>query len=564
MKKLYFLIFTFSFLGYITEAQQLLRGPYQQKKTPNSMNIRWRTADSLDAKVYYGTDLNNLNLTATVSTLENDHDVELKNLSPYTKYFYKIESGGNVLSGPDTAHWFRTAPVAGTVQPIRVWATGDFGKGNDGQRLTRDAYLNYSKDKETDVWIWLGDNAYQDGADSDYQAKVFEQYYAYGDIFKFMHFYPSPGNHDYHSVCGIPCQQDPRQHKGPYYSIITAPQQGEAGGEPSTLENYYSFDYGNAHFISLNSELGSPTAAYDWIGAYTNGASTSPMIQWLKDDLSKNTQPWVIAYWHQPPYTKGSHDSDLFYEIYMKAIREKITPILEQYGVDLVVNGHSHAFERSYLLKGLTGTAATFNAQTNVVNGTSGKESLGEAYIKYTDGTEPNKGTVYVVCGNSGSDVAANKALFYNGSPHPAMFYWDGGTGVCGSFIIDIDGNKLTGRYLTSNNVVKDEFTIKKQSVTGIKNINSITSSISDAKVFPNPFAKNATLSFTLSKPMALNIELFSTDGKMSRVLSNSSFNEGEHSIEINSDALHLSKGEYIVKINEGKSASFERLFKVD
>ena len=56
----------------------------------------------------------------------------------------------------------------------------------------------------------------------------------------------------------------------------------------------------------------------------------------------------MIAYWHQPPYTKGTHDSDT--EIMCIEMRQNIMPILEQYGVDLVLNGHSHGYERSYLI----------------------------------------------------------------------------------------------------------------------------------------------------------------------------------------------------------------------
>lgn len=567
MKKIYALTLAFCTTAFFVNAQpQLIRGPYLQKKTQHSMNIKWRTDVPANAKVYYGTDLNNLNQTNEEVDVVVDHEVMIDGLQAFTKYFYKIESDGKILAGGDSSFNFRTAPVPGTVQPVRVWATGDFGKGNNGQRLTRDAYLEYSKNKETDVWLWLGDNAYQDGTDQDYQDKVFEQYYAYGNIFKFMHFYPSPGNHDYNSVCPIPCPNtDPHDHTGPYYDIITAPTHGEAGGEPSSLENYYSYDYANVHFISLNSELGSTTAAYDYIGAYTNGYTNSPMLQWLRDDLEQNTQPWIIAYWHQPPYTKGSHNSDLFYEFYMKAMRQNIIPILEEYGIDLVVNGHSHAYERSYLLHGHYDVSSTLNAQDNILNATSGDETKGEAYIKYTDGAEPNKGTVYVVCGNSGNDVDASKALFYNGNPHPAMFYWDGGKEACGSFVIDIEDNKLVGKYLTSTGYIKDQFTILKQSITAsAKEVNNRTEAVSKAVVYPNPFVKQTNLSFELIKPADLTITIVSTDGKVSRALGTNFYAEGSHEITLDSDKLHLAKGEYILRIEEGEKASFERIVKVD
>lgn len=564
MKKILTSSLAILFILNFAIAQQLIRGPYQQKKTHYSINIKWRTDAKTDAKVYYGTSLNNLSLIATGDSTATDHDVELKNLQPYTKYFYKIESGGKTLSGPDTAHWFRTAPTPGTVQPIQIWGIGDFGKGNDAQRRVRNSYLDYLKNigKENDIWLWLGDNVYNDGTDQEYQDKVFEPYYAFSEIFKYMHFYPCPGNHDYGSVCPIPCQKDPHTHTGPYYDIITVPTLAEAGGKKSDRELYYSFDYANVHFISLNSEIGSPTTSYDWIGAYTNGFQNSPLRDWLIQDLQQNTLPWVVVFFHQPPYSKGSHDSDKVWEIYMKAMRQNIVPILEDFGVDLVVNGHSHNYERSYLIKGHTGTSNTFDPQKNIVNGKSGNEDLGEAYIKYTDGADKNKGTVYVISGNGGSQ--ASDPPFNDGKPHPAMFYWDGGDGVYGSFVCEINDNKLTGKYLTADGVVKDKFTIIKQSTSvGIKE-NSYPKNVSNIKVLPNPFSKNANLYFSLEKESELTIELVSIDGKRDLLLAKKTFAIGENNLEINSAELHLAKGQYIIRISEGKNASLERILKID
>ena len=58
------------------------------------------------------------------------------------------------------------------------------------------------------------------------------------------------------------------------------------------------------------------------------------MAQWLKADLEKTSADWLVAYWHHPPYTKGSHDSDK--EQQLIEMREYIMPILESGGVDLV------------------------------------------------------------------------------------------------------------------------------------------------------------------------------------------------------------------------------------
>ncbi len=64
------------------------------------------------------------------------------------------------------------------------------------------------------------------------------------------------------------------------------------------------------------------------------------MCNWLRADLAATAQEWIIAYWHHPPYTKGSHDSDA--EGDLVEVRENIVPILEDFGVDLVLCGHSH------------------------------------------------------------------------------------------------------------------------------------------------------------------------------------------------------------------------------
>ena len=71
----------------------------------------------------------------------------------------------------------------------------------------------------------------------------------------------------------------------------------------------------------------------------------SPMAIWLRSDLAVTTNRWLVAFWHHPPYTKGSHDSDA--EAELIEMRQNIVPILEAGGVDLVLSGHSHSYERS-------------------------------------------------------------------------------------------------------------------------------------------------------------------------------------------------------------------------
>jgi hypothetical protein len=91
------------------------------------------------------------------------------------------------------------------------------------------------------------------------------------------------------------------------------------GGLVTGTEAYYSFDYGNVHFISLDS--------YE-----TDRSVGSPMMSWLENDLAATSAMWIIAFWHHPPYTKGSHDSDR--ESNLIDMRATALPILESYGVD--------------------------------------------------------------------------------------------------------------------------------------------------------------------------------------------------------------------------------------
>ena len=133
----------------------------------------------------------------------------------------------------------------------------------------------------------------------------------------------------------------------PYYDIFSFPKLAEAGGVASGTEAYYSFDYGNIHFVCLDSDE-------------TIRASNGPMANWLRNDLANNTQDWLIAFFHHPPYSKGSHNSDTETELIQ--MRQNFLPILEEHGVDLVLSGHSHAYERSKFIDGHYGSSGTFNS----------------------------------------------------------------------------------------------------------------------------------------------------------------------------------------------------------
>jgi hypothetical protein len=218
--------------------------------------------------------------------------------------------------------------------------------------------------------------------------------------------------------------------------MLSVPVQGEAGGVASSTKAYYSFDHGNVHFVVLDS-------------TQSDRSSSGPMLTWLRADLAANTRPWTIALWHHPPYSRGGHNSDT--DTTMTQMRQNVLPILEGGGVDLVLAGHSHSYERTVLLDGHYGASTTLTAAMKKDAG-SGREDGSGAYRKPTPGPGPREGTVYVVAGSSGQTSGGTLN-------HPAMYT---SLNSLGSLVIDVDGGRLDARFIDQTGAVRDYFTVLK------------------------------------------------------------------------------------------------------
>ena len=419
----------FAALGDPFGAQSIaavIRGPYLQLGTPRSMVVRWRTDAPSDSCVRYGTQAGAPSEMACDSALVTEHVVTVSGLNSDTRYFYSVGTSAAAVAGGDSSYFFDTSPSAGVAIPTRLWVLGDSGTANVNAANVRNAYASFTAGTRTNLILMLGDNAYPNGTDSEYQAAVFNMYPAF---LRNTVLWPTLGNHD-----GATADSD--SQSGPYYDIFTLPRAGEAGGLASGTEAYYSFDYGNIHFICLES-------------FETDRAPTSAMMTWLQQDALATSRQWVIAFWHHPPYTKGSHDSD--FEPELIEMRENALPILESAGVDLVLTGHSHSYERSYLIDGHYGLSATFNASMKVDGGDGGIAGTG-AYKKATQGPAPHEGAVYIVAGSSGQTSGGTLN-------HPAMFR---SLNQLGSLVVDVSGRRLDARFLNGSGQVGDSFTLFK------------------------------------------------------------------------------------------------------
>ena len=442
---------------------QIVRGPYLQRSTDSGISVLWRTDVATDSRVLCGAAPDALAPCAELAGSRTDHVVPLTGLDPDTLYFYAVGSSTELLAGGDTEHSFVTHPLPGTLKPTRIWVLGDSGNGNQFAMDVRDAYYAFDPGRRTDVWLHLGDVSQMQGTDAQYQLQLFD---IYAEMLRKSVLWPTQGNHD-----GV--NSDWSTESGPYYEMFTLPTAAEAGGLASGTEAYYSFDYSNIHFVILNSLINSVP-------------QSGVMFDWLEQDLAATSQDWIIAYWHHPPYSKGFHDSDDPADSSGRLVfmRENALPILEDHGVDLVLSGHSHSYERSYMIDGHYGYSSEFGSCDDagtpgvpgddfcanspglacpggmldcdlggfLVDAGDGLVGGDGPYEKPLLGPQAHEGAVYAVAGSSGT---LNPGSF----DHPAILVH---FLSLGSMVLDVDAERLDARFLDSTGAVLDEFTIIK------------------------------------------------------------------------------------------------------
>jgi hypothetical protein len=441
---------------------QAIRGPYLQSMTTGGVTIMWRTDIPTDTLAFYGTDPQSLTSQVSSGTLTSDHEVSIAGLQPNTRYYYAVGAtvdGTQERIAGGTTTSFVTFPVSGARRPVSIQVIGD--GGTKTAFAVSDGYSQYVRNASSrdDSLLFLGDNAYFDGRDTEHQLPIFE---AMRQLLSGTPSWATFGNHDAISASA-------ETETGAYFDIWSHPTFGQSGGFPSFSEAYYSFDVGNVHVISLSSED-------------VDRSPTGPMLTWLVNDLALNTQDWTIAFWHNAVYSRGSRNSDI--DSKSIEMRESALPILEAAGVDVVLGGHSHTYERSMLIDGHYGFSNTFVPSMALDPGDGDPDGSGP-YIKATLGSSPHEGTVYVLLGSSGGANGTDPSL----NPHPVDAK---AIHVAGTLRLDVDGSRLDGRFIDLNGAVQDRFTILKPSVDGVlltsTNYNHIAATMSsggDPKLVP-------------------------------------------------------------------------------
>jgi hypothetical protein len=471
------------------------RGPYLADGTSDAVTVRWRTNVATDSRVWVGAAPGALAPAVSDGALTTEHELRLTGLTPETRNYYAVGTSTGILSGDDSLTWVTTGPPAGESRPTRIWVLGDSGLPGPPQSRVRDAYTAFAAGAPTDVWLMLGDNAYEAGTDADFTNGVFTPY---ASFLRTHVLWPTRGNHDAVYAGGV----------NDYYDFFTLPTSGEAGGLPSASEAYYSFDHGDIHFICLDSEG-------------TDRSAGGAMLTWLANDLAATNRTWIIAFWHHPPYTKGSHDSDDIVDSggRMSDMRQNAMPVLEAGGVDLVLNGHSHSYERSFLIDGHDGTSGTLTPAM-IKDAGDGRRGGDGAYAKASPTPAAHEGEVVAVAGSSAQTSGGSL-------DHPAMAF---SLNALGSLVIDVHGLELDGVFLDDLGAVRDSFAIVKGPgvVVGTGG-GRANPALALASAGANPFTDRAALQFTLPSPGRARISIVDPAGRRVRRVADDAFAAGTH-----------------------------------
>lgn len=378
----------------------------------NAIKFAGRTALSTNSSVSAGTGY-------PPNPRENVHKAEATGLKPGTTYFFRV--GDAALGAWSDIGTFQTAPVHGAFTFISL--TDTQAKEKDEALLSSQTIAKalatvpqakfivlpgdwVDTGKVETQWDWLYGNALQGNAKASFLNTTL---------------LPAAGNHEKDINTFFE-----------HFDIVPAV------GSPTTTGAYYSTNYRNVHFITLNNNENSSEYA-DF---------TPAQIQWLKNDVRAARAAgydWIIVNMHKGPYTTSNHatDGDI---MGANGVRTLVAPLFAELGVDLVLQGHDHIYARSKPIK--AGVAVPAKKVTEYLNGKS---------IEYTVSPQ---GTIYLIPNTAGAKVYyRNKTidpsyfiLFEVANEHSAAAYGSDPAdptrpvrGQIQNFVsITIEGTKLT------------------------------------------------------------------------------------------------------------------------
>ena len=343
--------------------------PYLQNVSPDGITVMWETTEPVAGTVEYGRN-GSFDRQAHESGQNKIHEIRISGLEPGETYDYRVRYGETTLPAAS----FTTAPPPGA-ENWRFVVYGD----NRSNPATHARNVKQIMKLKPGIILNTGDLVAQ--------GSRYEQW-------KPQYFDPLRGVSEHIPV--FPCLGNHEQNAPHYYNYHSLPDdQGEV---------YYSFDYANAHIISLNSNTKD--------APYQRGEKQT---EWLIDDLKKHKDAtWKIVFFHHPLFrshpTRGITEQRWVWQ-----------PIFEEYGVDLVLNGHDHYYMRSYAIGRYTG--------------------------------EPRRGLFHLISGGGGANT-------YPMVPKPHAAF---GRRIHHVTALEVMGDRMVGQAVDIDGNVFDTFVIDQQ-----------------------------------------------------------------------------------------------------
>lgn len=270
----------------------------------------------------------------------------LDGLQYASDYEYRVQHwSGDVLLG-DYSSPFRTRLAAGASTPFSFVAYGDSADPSTiGQFRSVQGRINaLDQTSPLAFAMLLGDNTYSSGTHAQLDHRFVPSLAPEATAWNARRIdHVAFGNHDVMTDGGAPTEASfsaPIPNAG-VSSVASAP----ATERP---EHTYSFDYGDVHIASFDSN------------SYGNANRLNAQLAWLEADMAASSARWKIAVLHHP--VAGSPDkpesaADNYYQQVVSRLRGA--------GVDLLLSGHTHTYHQSYPLLGQSGGIATYLADTD-------------------------------------------------------------------------------------------------------------------------------------------------------------------------------------------------------
>lgn len=313
-----------------------IRGPFIQNTSSNQTQVIWKTHVAASSAVEYGP-TPALGLTATNADFGTNHVITLTGLEPGTVYYYRVVStDGAGATARSPVESFRTFKLSGD---LAFAVFGDDGSGNQNQYGVA-AQLQRT---DADLVLHTGDIVYFEFTKGRTDLRCLSIHRPH---MQRVPYFFSFGNHDlydyYYDGVYNPARADQN-----FINSFCLPTNSMTG-----TEHFYSFDHGDAHFVALFVPYLSQNTTFPQVAL----AVGSPQYRWLTNDLAQTTKPWKFLFFHTPPRTSAAHRGDESNGNGIpdrQEIEQMILPIAEQYGVQMIFNGHDHDFERLGPLAGV-------------------------------------------------------------------------------------------------------------------------------------------------------------------------------------------------------------------